>query len=347
MTTPAPARPDARRNALEYLWGQYKVWDETSESHRRSLARWRPAVLLTGVAGAVLGALSTPGAVPAAWTAAFEHWAKPPASFGVVGGVLLGLAAFFTREMLSPERESRLMRARAAAEAFKRESFLMAAKAPPYDGEITPASLDRAKDILASTGGMEEVPLAGEKRRERMPRAPMPVEAYVAARLDEQMNYYRSKAGRHRRVVRLVGYATVLLGALAVVLGYLGGPSGVWLAVITSVSASLAAYLYARRLQYLVVSYLAAARNLEALRATWGTSGKTDADTADRNQFILDCEKILSAENTAWIAEWVRKDSAPTEAEAQPPTRPAPGRAGENGEARPAGAARTPAAGSE
>ncbi len=358
MTASRPPRPDTRRNALEYLWGQHKVWDETADSQQKSLSLWRPLVLVLGVAGAALGALGTPGAVPPAWTAAFEHWGKPPAAFGLVGGVLLGLAAFLTREALSPERESRWVRARAAAEAFKRESYLMAAKAPPYDGPITAASLDRAKGILATIGDMEEATLAEERKREGAPQSPMTVEGYVAARLDEQANYYRARAGRYGKVVRRVRGATVVLGALAVVLGYPGGPAGVWLAVITAVSTSLAAYLYARRLQYLVVSYLAAARNLEALRAAWATSGKTDDDTAERNQLILDCERILSAENTAWISEWFTRDAGaatkegatPPAAAAQRPTAESPARPanpGENGEARPAGASRTSPAASE
>ena len=312
MATPRPAQPpDPRRRALEYLWGQYKVWDETSETRRKALARWRPLVLLLGIAGGVLGALSTPNAVP--WL----DWSKPPGALGVVGGILLGLAAFFTSEMLSPERESQWVRARAAAEAFKRESFLLTAMAPPYDGPVTPTSLDRAKDILATLGDMHEESLPEAKRLERIPGCPLSVDGYLEARLKDQLNYYRDKAGRHKSAVQRIRGVTLTLGVAAVVLGYLGGAAGAWLAVITAVTSSLAAYLYARRLQYLVVSFLATARNLEALLAGWGTSGKTDADTAERNQLILDCETILSAENNSWISEWVKKDAAPAPAGAQ------------------------------
>lgn len=302
---------DPRKSALEYLWGQYKVWDETSEAHRKSQARSRPLMLLLGIAGGVLGALSTPGALP--FVPAFEHWAKPPAAFGIVGGILLGLAAFFTRELLSPERERRWVRARSVAEAFKREAFLVAAQAPPHDGPVGPGSLDRAQDILATMGDMQEEGLAEGKRLEGMPPCPLFVDGYVEQRLDDQIDYYRGKAGKHARVVRRITVITLVLGAVAVVLGYLvsteGVNAGVWLSVITAVTTSLTAYLYSRRLQYLVISYLAAARNLEALRARWGTSGKTDSDTAERNQFILDCENLLSAESTSWMSEWFKKDA--------------------------------------
>ena len=316
MSTP---QPDPRRSALEYLWGQYKVWDETSETYRKSLSRWRPWVLFMAILGGVLGALSTPGALP--FLSAWENWSKPPSTLGVLGGILLGLSAFFTRELLSPERESRWVRARAAAEAFKREAYLMAAQAPPYEGAITPASLDRAQDLLATTSDMQEVAIPEAKKREELPRCPMTVSEYITGRLDDQMNkYYRVKAASHARVVQRIRTATVVLGAAALVLSYLisreiGGVSvGIWVSVITAITSSLAAYLYARRLQYLVTSYLAAARNLEALRARWTTSGKTDADTAERNQLILDCEKILSSENNSWISEWFKKETPTGEA---------------------------------
>lgn len=311
MTTPAPrdAQLDARRAALEYVWAQYKVWDETAEKHRRTLSSWRLRVLLMGIGGAVLGTLSAPNAFP--WPAAWDNSGRLRAALGLAGGILLGLAAFFSREILSPERESSWVRSRAAAEAFKREGYLLAAKAPPYDGPITSASLGRAKEILASMGDMQEEPVAEEKRLEQIPRCPMTVEEYTTSRLEDQMKYFRRRAGQHAIVVGRVRNLTILLGAVAVVLGVQGGAAGVWLAVITTVTASLAAYLYANRLQYLAVSYLATARNLEAVRAGWRTSGKAEADAAERNQFILDCEGILSAENKSWISEWARKDSAP------------------------------------
>lgn len=316
MMAPAPrdAQLNARRAALEYVWAQYKVWDETADKHRKALSSWRFRVLLLGIAGAVLGTLSAPNAVP--WLAGWDGSGKLHAALGLAGGILLGLAAFFSREVLSPERESRWVRSRAAAEAFKREGYMLAAKAPPYDGPITGASLERGKGILASVGDMQEEPVAEEKRTEGMPGCPVSVDEYLASRLEEQMKYYRRRAGEHTVVVGRIRNLTVLLGAVAVVLGVLGGAATVWLAVITTVTASLAAYLYANRLQYLAVSYLATARNLEALRAGWRTSGKTEADTAERNQFILDCEGILSAENNSWLTEWARKDNAPAGASA-------------------------------
>jgi hypothetical protein len=264
-------------------------------------------VLLLGVSAAVLGAFSDPSALP--WPEGWPTWGVPRSAFGVAGGALLGVAAFLTRELLGPEREGQWLRARAAAEAFKREGYLLAACAPPYDGPVTRALLERARGILAGVGDLEEEAVAEEKRLEGMPPCPLSAEGYVAGRLDDQIKFYRRRAGEHRVVVGRVRNLTVVLGVAAFGLGALGGgAAGIWLIVITTATASLASYLYANRLQYLIGSYTAAARNLDALRAGWQTFG-AEGDDAERGRFILDCEAVLSAESHSWIAERARKES--------------------------------------
>ena len=309
MTMPRdPQQEEKRCVALEHFWGQYRSWSQTARNHQKSLSAWRLRVLLLGVLAAVLGAFSDPRALP--WPEGWPTWDVPRSTFGVAGGVLLGLAAFLTRELLGPEREGRWLRARATAEAFKREGYLLAVGAPPYDGPITRTLLERSRGILAGVGDLQEETVAEEKRLEGMPPCPLSVDEYVAERLDDQIKYYRRRAGEHRMVVGRVRSLTVVLGLAAFILGaFGGGGAGVWLIVITTVTTSLAAYLYANRLQYLIGSYMAAARNLDALRIGWQTFGETDADAAERDRFILDCEAVLSSENQSWIAEWARKES--------------------------------------
>ena len=307
MTTPPDPQQEKRRAALEHFWGQYRAWDETADRQRRALSAWRLRVLLLGVAAAVLGAASDPRALP--WPEGWPAWGVPRSAFGVAGGVMLGLAALLTRELLGPEREGRWLRARAAAEAFKREGYLLAAGVPPYRGPVTRAQLERGRGILAGVGDLQEETVAEGERLEGVPPCPLSADEYVARRLDDQIKYYRLSAGEHRVALGRVRSLTIVLAVAAFVLGALGGSAaGVWLIVITTVTASLTAYLYANRLQYLVGSYTAAARNLDALRVGWQTFGGPDADADERDRFILACEAVLSAENQSWIAEWARKD---------------------------------------
>jgi hypothetical protein len=310
MTTPhAPQQDEKRRTALADFWGKYRDWAETARKQQKALNSWRLRVLLLGVAAAVLGAVSDPRAVP--WPDGWATFGVQRAWFGVASGIVLGLAAVLTRELLGPEREGRWLRSRAAAEAFKREGYLLAAGAPPYDGELTRSHLARANGILDVVGDLQEEPVADEQRLKGMPPCPLSVDEYVGLRLDDQIKYFRRRSREHNVVVGRVRVLTLVLGVAAFVLGALGGGgSGVWLVVITTVTASLAAYLYANRLQYLVGSYTAAARNLEVLLGGWRTFG-AEADDAERGRFILDCEAVLSAESQSWITELSRKESAP------------------------------------
>ncbi len=93
-----------------------------------------------------------------------------------------------------------------------------------------------------------------------------------------------------------------ILGALAVFLGTSLLLSA-WVALIGAATAALAAHLFAGRYQYLLISHQSTARRLEWLRAKWLALGKTDADTEQRNRFIVDCESVISVENSAWMAE--------------------------------------------
>ncbi len=53
----------------------------------------------------------------------------------------------------------------------------------------------------------------------------------------------------------------------------------------------------------LIVSYQATANKLESLCTDWEISGKTEADG---KRFILGCEEVISVENSAWMAEFLK-----------------------------------------
>lgn len=315
---------EARRGALDFIWEQYRIWDNTSVQLRRRLTFWRRLALVLGIVGALAATLSTQPfvtrlsaeGVPSDGRAAWLSYI--PWGLGILSAVFLGLAAFASQKVLSPKDEEQWVGARAAAEAFKREAFLLVAQAPPYDVTV---SIAPAEAINNSLDRLEPLPLDGAGAGEAPPAYPLTIDGYIGSRLEDQMNWYERRAGDHRKTLKLISSATLGLGGLAVILGAVSSnKTAPWVAVITTVIATLAAYLYAWRYQYMVVSYLATARKLSALRARWRTSGKSDADTADRNQFILECEGVLSAENKAWMTELNRRDATGSAPVAGQPT---------------------------
>src|ERR1044072_1188019 len=300
---------DSWKNALEHIWGQYKLWASTSRALKSKLSQWRRIVLTLGLAGGIVGVLSSQTAIP--WD---SLWPPLPKALGVASAVLLGLAAYFSKEILNPDSEGRWIRARSAAEAFKREAYLLRARVPPYDAEVIP--LTRVEDIRKAVEGVGYERLTAEQKREGMPSAQLSVADYIRERVDDQIeSFYEPKAEENKAVVRNISIITKALGALAVLLGLLGylwAGLPAFVAVITTVTAALAAYLYAGRYQHLVVSYQATAQKLAGLRAAWLVSGKKEEDTADRNKFILACEEVFATENGAWMAEWSKPSSPPS-----------------------------------
>jgi hypothetical protein len=96
-----------------------------------------------------------------------------------------------------------------------------------------------------------------------------------------------------------------LFGAVAAVLGGFGavGVMGVamWVAVITTLSTSVAGFFQANRYEYLALSYSATARRLRNILDGW----RTDQSQSDPTAFILECEETMSFENHSWLSEFL------------------------------------------
>ncbi|HWS85517.1 MAG TPA: DUF4231 domain-containing protein [Pyrinomonadaceae bacterium] len=337
--------PPNWRPPLEFIWGQYRIWSATSRAYQSQLSSWRKLVLYFGIAGAIVGTLSGQvGLLDLSPDA--KKWLTVLLAF--VSAVLLALATYFTTKILTPANEGAWLRARAAAESFKREAYLLLAQAPPYDGPITPASLARLKRIISEdVHDLEEEHVTPDGQRKGMPTALLSADDYIRDRVQHQIKWYRRRAAEHKASAGRIKGLSLALGAVAVVLGLLGphlssllndeqaarwvGVPAAFIAVFTTITTSLASYLYAGRYQYLVVSYLATARKLEERVLEWELSGKTDDE---RKQFVQDCEGLFAAENSGWMAELSRRDrgQGPPAPEGATPPANAPGNGGGGGE---------------
>ena len=113
MATPILSNKESWNSALKYVWGQYRIWDLTALNLKNGVSRWRDIVFALSIGGALLGTLAKQ--VDSWRIGAWPTWLPP--ALGVLGGVALGLAGYFTKELLSPGPEAKAIRARAAAEA--------------------------------------------------------------------------------------------------------------------------------------------------------------------------------------------------------------------------------------
>jgi hypothetical protein len=94
--------------------------------------------------------------------------------------------------------------------------------------------------------------------------------AYVWGKYREYaLTSRKRKMKRNKNIGLSLGVSAILLGAL----GLTGWTAG-WIAVIATITASITAFAYAGRYQYLIISYQTTANKLERLRVLWESKGK-------------------------------------------------------------------------
>jgi len=142
-----------------------------------------------------------------------------------------------------------------------------------------------------------------------VPTETMSVDEYVSTRLKSQIDpesgyYWRAARENEVSTSRFRGWA-LTLGLVSTILGGFGTfgvtSIAIWVAVLTTVSGSLAAYFQAGRFEYLVLSYGATAHRLTNLLDVW----KANPDPQLASSFVLSCEEAISVENQGWMAEWL------------------------------------------
>ena len=303
MATPILDR-DSLNSALKYIWSQYTRWGMTAGKYKNEVSRWRDIVLTLSVGGTVLGVLGLEVDL------AKELSPRLPSLLGLLSGAALGLAAYFTKEVFSPDSEGRAVRARATAEALKSEAYLLASGVPPYDTMAVIDQLFTKLDTIRTTASnVASLSITEEQRTAGMPSAPMSIDDYVEQRVDDQISYYSSQVRSNTRKLSTGRRLSLILGALAVLLGLVASndPSVAgWIAVIGTITAAIAARQYAGRYQFLIASYQAVGEKLDRLKARWEIERKTQPGAAADHKFILACEETISAENSGWMAEWTR-----------------------------------------
>lgn len=308
MATPIVSNKESWNSALKYVWGQYRTWDLTAQSLKNGVARWRDIVFALSIGGAILGMLAKH--LDSLKLAGIPGWVS--ATLGVLGGAALGLAGYFTKELLNPKPEAKAVRARAAAEAFKSNAYLMATGVPPYPSATTSDDmLAKSNEIRASVNDLAPLAITSQQETDGVPTAPMSVDDYVRERVVQQIDeFYLPKVRRNAKKLALGRRLSVILGAAAILLGLWSAKSASvagWVAVIGAITSAIAARQYAERYQFLSVSYQATADRLKWLKTKWELDRQSQTGADADHGFILACEDAISTENSAWMAEWTKK----------------------------------------
>jgi hypothetical protein len=315
------ARASDPATFVESAWRDQARWSEVAGRLKSSLDRWRLAAACAGAIGALLataaGTIAGLQADPAdpwavRWGAELDLARRSSAA---LAALLLALVPYVLKARVSADQVRAWNRARAASEALKETIYRWLLGAPPFAAAPSPADLVRRcqaiKQGLADLGAVAAAVEAPPKARP----ASLDPDGYVAERVNAQVDgYYLKKsrtnalaAARLRGLEFALSLAATALGAVAglaepMKIGWLGllGP---WAAVATTIAGAVTSHLAASRYDQQATLYFATAERLRGLRDEWLATPDRLAPKAVA-AFVDQCERTISAENQAWVAEW-------------------------------------------
>jgi ABC-type multidrug transport system fused ATPase/permease subunit len=300
--------------AVDHAWRDQATWSKVASGRKQSLQRWRFLAATGGVAGAILetGAAGLP-----------EGGLRT--TLAIVGGLILVAVSVVVGSKLSTGQVREWAEARSASEALKTEIFKFLAGARPYGPERNAEALaNRAREIEEKIQNLNvDAANVQVTPTERLNR-PISAAEYIAQRVNDQAEWFRRKARSNSTAAISLRNAQFVLALAAAIIGFLASgsiPTGVsgipslgpWVAVVTTIGAAVAAYLAAERFQEQAVTYYAAARRLEGIRAGW--TDKQEPKTPERFAALVDAsEGAISAASEGWLADWSREEAKPATA---------------------------------
>jgi hypothetical protein len=201
---------------------------------------------------------------------------------------------------------------RSTAEAIRAETFRYRARAGAYsDRETTEVSRDfKLADKLetinrnlmntqANLTALQNVPPNDRAKDDLGFLTP---DDYVRDRLEQQSDYYQSKAAELDRTLFRSQLAIWIAGIAGSLLAAAGFP--LWIALTTALAAGFGAYLQYRNVERTLAGYNKAAAELDNVVLWWSSlSAEERADQVNIDLLVNATETVLAAENAAWLQQ--------------------------------------------
>lgn len=276
-------------------WSAYRQCAATSAFYKSQLELFTTTSLWLGITGAVMGTVAqvvspNPGSLAGK-------------ALGIAGSLAVALAGLAAAQAVSGDKEKLWIRCRAAGEAVKSAVYLYSASVPPFDGAERGAALaQRVEKALKDLDGIALRP----GKLDKPPPGALNVTEYIAARVDDQIDYYTRGANKYQKKADFWRYCALAGAATSAGLAVVSAIFSLspWVALLATVTTSITAYVKNHRYELMIGLYQATAMRLQLLKDQWLDSGKTDIDKADRDSLIQRSEETLALENGAWVAQW-------------------------------------------
>ena len=286
--------------AFRLCWRRYRTWAATARGLKKSDDSWKRAVLMLTIVGTVAGTLGpfsrvTPGSAAAA---------------GYVGAAALALATYFGKQLLDAAHQQNWTRARAAAEAFKSESYRYAVQAPPFDaGDRMSRLATRIGELDKLTQGRAQAPITDADATKDMPGAPLSIEDYVVKRVNDQTSWYRKRAKENQDAIARGRSIALAFGGFAALLSIFsatrtdGTLAAASLGIVTTLAAAIGAYFQAGHYDAIALKYRETAEALDRKVLEF----RAVPSPQNQQQFVVDAETLMQSENAAWLNEVTAK----------------------------------------
>lgn len=212
---------------------------------------------------------------------------------------------------VAPRAERRWYDARAAAESIKTASWEFAVGGEAFrldDGTAEARYHDVLKRVLANVKSLD-VGAAGTKNasvtpsmkalraKDRAERAAV----YLSGRVEDQVDWYSSKADDNKRLARRFGIAVIAVEAVAVLVGLLrvsGSLGPDYLGPLAACAAGIVGWMQAKKYSNLAQAYAVTSHEVSLVPVTLDPSHSEESWA----QAVHDAEAAFSREHTMWQA---------------------------------------------
>ena len=284
---------------VQDAWSEHVAWSETATRLKNRRTWARVIVLALTIAGAALETLA--GTLPEGQLRTYT---------GGAGAVALVLVPLLVGYFLKPEETKKWLRARSIAEGIKSEIYRFRA----LNATIPVEELKtKVREIRGWGRDLERIRSRIDPG-DATPPGELDSDAYLRLRVLNQINsYYLPKAKWHASRAELFRWLEIALGIAAAVLGviatYVADPAsaGPWVAVLTTIGGSIAAYAASSRYDFQATTFFATAQQLKDLTHDWSDG------TLAWPELVRSCEEVISTENRAWMAKLEETQEPPAD----------------------------------
>lgn len=311
-----------KKDTLDYVWNVYSNLLLHSEKNQNKVMLWRRLFLISSITTALLGSVAGYLQVfnlclPVFITDLFQvdrstaiicisntaMTKKIGYLLGIVSTLILSISSYFGSKIMLSDKENIWKNTKSMAEALLSNIYRYITNNGEYsnlrESEQNSLLIDKTNEYLMQS---ENLILDAVKNLEGKPTVDMNIETYIQKRLvDKKENYYKAKAivfikqlKRYERMTIGLGIVSVAFGSLVTVYD-----ASVLIALVTTMTTTLASYYTALKLKEQKNSYNATAKQLDILLMKYRYSNKISDE-----QLIHQTENILIAENTAWMNFW-------------------------------------------